>query len=254
MMDALATIPDECHGLEEIERQNTIRVNSDDSRHKKNKGWALSPNIARASASREPKPQKPAAVSKPAPVIVRAVAPPSIEITGRVLAVFSNYDGLQNAVRGRVDEMEFTRLEVDHLSGNQHGYSGKLLGPKQRKKFGKQSLGNTLGAVGSYLAMVEDPEQVAKLKVVSEALSALCAVAALGITRKEFERIADLTVAPKRSGISSLGDALGAVGCKLALVEESDATKAMLARAQKRRRPLRQLKLLPPPGAPTPCP
>src|ERR1019366_5596390 len=153
MTAAPATIPDEGRGLEEIERQTTIQVNYR-TKHG-GKGWGLPPNIARASTSRPPKPQKPAAVSKPAPVIVQAVAPPSIEITGRVLAVFSNYDGLQNAVRGRVDEMEFTRLEVDHLSGNQHGYSGKLLGPKQRKKFGKQSLGNTLGAVGSYLAMVE---------------------------------------------------------------------------------------------------
>jgi hypothetical protein len=52
--------------------------------------------------------------------------------------------GLQwhvGALRGRVDEIGLTREELDHLSGNQPGYSGKLLGKKQVKKFGKHSLG-----------------------------------------------------------------------------------------------------------------
>jgi hypothetical protein len=121
----------------------------------------------------------------PAPVIVQAVAPPPIEISGRVLAVFSDYDGQWNAIRARVEAMAITRNELDFLSGLQDGYSGKLLGTAQRRRFGEVSLGATLGAI--------------------------C--------------------------------------CKLVLVEDPEATAKMLARVQKRRRPTRQLKLLPPPSA-----
>src|SRR5882757_4712345 len=131
--------------------------------------------------------------------------PPSIPITGRVLAVFDDYRGLRHALRDRTDEMGFTREDLDHLSGNQPGYSGKLLGRAQIKKFGKQSLGNVLGAVGTYLALVEDPEQIAKLKAVAAVLSALSAVAALGITRAEFERIANLAMPPVKNGIGDIG-------------------------------------------------
>jgi hypothetical protein len=100
---------------------------------------------------------------KTAPAAPPAIDQPSIEIRGRVLAVFSDYDGLWNAVRARVDAMGITRLELDHLSGNQEGYSGKLLGAKQVKKFGKQSLGATLGATCCKLVLVEDPEATAKM-------------------------------------------------------------------------------------------
>jgi hypothetical protein len=156
-----------------------------------------------------------------------------------VLAVFSDYDGLWNAVRARVDAMGITRLELDHLSGNQEGYSGKVLGPKQVKKFGKHSLGSTLGALGSYLALVADPEQVAKLKAVADALSALSAVVGLGVTREEFMQIAALRTVPHKHGIGFLGDTLSSAGCKLVLVEDAGETEKMMDRSKKRRRPVR---------------
>jgi hypothetical protein len=175
--------------------------------------------------------------AKPAPVEAPAIVPPVVE--GRVLATFSTYDGLKNAMRARVDELQLTRLEVDELSGNQSGYSSKVL--CGIKKFGRRSLGDTLGAVGSYLALVESPEQVAKLTAVIEALSALsalCAAAvALGVTREEFEQVAGAV--PKKSSMGSLGGALVSAGCKMALVEDSAATKGVMARAKKRQRPLR---------------
>jgi hypothetical protein len=100
--------------------------------------------------------------TKPAPEVA-ITAPPAIKIKGRVLAEFADYNGLQQGIRGRVDAMEMTREELDHQSGNQPGYSGKLLGPKQVKKFGIVSLGNTLGGIGCKLLLVEDPEQTAKI-------------------------------------------------------------------------------------------
>jgi hypothetical protein len=100
--------------------------------------------------------------AKPKPEVPTAALPP-IAIKGRVLAQITDYDGLWSAMRGRVDELRITREELDYLSGNQDGYSGKLLGPAQVKKFGKQSLGKTLRGTGCYLVLVEDPEQTEKM-------------------------------------------------------------------------------------------
>jgi hypothetical protein len=210
--------------------------------------FGVSVNLTHAKVAREPKPPAPRPTSaKPKQPRRQDVAPaidqPSLEINGRVLAIFSNYDGLQNAMRARTEDLQLTRLELDYLSGNQEGYSSKLL--CGMKKFGRQSLGNTLGAVGSYLALVEDPEQVAKLKAVIEALSALCAAVALGVTRKEFEQIAGFAAAPKKSSMGLLGDALVSAGCKLALVEDPEAAAKIMSRAKKRQRPLRPATRLP---------
>jgi hypothetical protein len=146
MTDALATISD-----------NRTRRRGNDW------GTGLSPAIERARAAREPKPQKPVAAIKPAPVIVQAIAPPSIEITGRVLAIFADYNGQWAAIRERVEAMGITRLQFDHLTGLQEGYSGKLLGEAQRRRFGKESLGATLGGIGCKLVLVEDPAATAKI-------------------------------------------------------------------------------------------
>jgi hypothetical protein len=98
---------------------------------------------------------------KPAPV--EAVASPAIEIKGRVLAEIADYDGLWSAVRVRLEAMGITRREFDHLTGLQEGYSGKLLGAAQRRRFGKESLGATLGGICCKLVLVEDPEATAKM-------------------------------------------------------------------------------------------
>jgi hypothetical protein len=219
----------------EIERQSTRP-------RRGGQPWGLPPHIARASASREKKPPPPKAVKvKPAPVAVKIV-PPSIPITGRVLATFNDYAGLQHAIRGQVAAIGFNRETLDALSGLPDRYSGKLLGLGQRsggngpvKKLGKQSLGGILGAVGSYLALFEDQRQMAKLKAVSTALLALDDVAALGIDGAEFERLAGLAVSPGRpgkTGIGHIGDTLDAIGCRLALIEDPIQTARMKARAK----------------------
>jgi hypothetical protein len=167
--------------------------------------------------------------AKSAPVATVA-PPPSIEITGRVLAVFSDYDGLHRAMATRAASLQLTREVIDDISGNQPGYSAKVLSPTQYKKFGKVSLGNTVGALGCYLLLIEDETETRKL------LSS--------------------PPGPKASGrrgqggsIANLCEKLGALGCKLALVEDSVATVKLMARAKKRKLPLRQFKLLPSPSA-----
>jgi hypothetical protein len=80
---------------------------------------------------------------------------------GRLLA---DYDALVEAVRDRVDEMGLTRHELDHQAGMQEGYSAKILGPKRGKVFGMKSLGDTLGAIGCKLLLVEDEAQTARIR------------------------------------------------------------------------------------------
>jgi hypothetical protein len=203
---------------------------------RRGRDWALPPAIQRARASREPKkPQLPVAF-KPAPVEVVevvAIAPAPIEVHGRVLARFSDYDGLHRAIAARAAALQLTRAEIDHLSGNQDGYTAKVLAPTQYRKFGPVSLGNTVGALGCYLLLIEDETETQKL-----------------LSSPPGPR-------PKSSGrlnhggsIADLGEKLGAIGCTLALIEDPRATEKIMKRAKKRRRPLRALKLLSPPSQP----
>jgi hypothetical protein len=137
-------------------------ANHHDHRPKKNRGWGLPPNIERARASREPKPQLQAA-TKPAPVIAQAATLPSIEIAGRALAKIASYNGLWNAVRARVEAMGITRIGADTLSNLPDGYTGKLLGAAQVRKIGLNSLERLLDGTGCYLILVEDPAATEKL-------------------------------------------------------------------------------------------
>jgi hypothetical protein len=171
---------------------------------------------------------------------------PPLKIEGRVLAVIENYDELWSAIRIRVDEMGMTRHELDHLSGMQEGYSGKVLGPAQIKKLGPESLGATLGAICCKLILFEDPDATSKIKAIAQAYST--AADSLGMTVEKFVRIGEPQPAPS-IGMTSVGKTLGGIGCKLALVEDPEATAKMLARVSKRKLPLRRFKLLPRPRA-----
>jgi hypothetical protein len=105
----------------------------------------------------------PGAKPKTAPAALPAIDQPSIEVRGRVLAVFSDYDGLWNAVRARVDAMGITREALNDRAKLQDGYLGKVLGGAKRKKFGWLSLGATLDAIGCKLALIEDTTQTERI-------------------------------------------------------------------------------------------
>jgi hypothetical protein len=137
---------------------------ADDRTRRRGRDWGLSPTIERARASREPnKPQQPVAAIKPAPIEVVRVELVPIEVTGRVLAEFVDYDGLWGSLRARVNEMGITREELDRLTGLADRYCSKILGPSQVRKLGKHSLGPMLGAVCCKLVLVEDPVATAKM-------------------------------------------------------------------------------------------
>jgi hypothetical protein len=144
-------------GLEEIEQQNDVRVN-ERTRHGKF-GWSVGPNIERASAPRDM--DKPAAVQQKA-ASPAAVGQPARRLTA-VARTIGDYSEFVQAIRDRVDEMGMTRLELDHQSGIQDGYSGKTLGPAKVKAYGLRTLGPTLGALGLKLLLIEDTAQTAKI-------------------------------------------------------------------------------------------
>jgi hypothetical protein len=157
MRAAAAESMSDIEDLDAVAQQTGIRVN-EHSNHGKF-GWSIGPAIERASASRER--DKPAAVPKKDPAVV-AVDQPVRRLTA-VARMIGDYEEFVDAIRARVDEMGMTRLELDHQSGCQAGYSGKTLGPAKIRAYGMRTLGPTLGALGLKLLLIEDTEQTAKI-------------------------------------------------------------------------------------------
>jgi hypothetical protein len=159
----MPAVPENMQGMSDIEAldaiadQTGIRVN-EHTRHGKF-GWSIGPNIERASAPRER--EKPAAV-QPKAVAAVAVGQPARRLTA-VARTIADYAEFLQAIRDRADEMQMSRLEIDHQAGLQDGYSGKTLGPAKRRAYGMRSLGPTLGALGLRLLLVEDTAQTEKI-------------------------------------------------------------------------------------------
>lgn len=78
--------------------------------------------------------------------------------------VVTDFEGLHEAFRDRVEDLEVTRQELDAVSGLQPGYSAKLLCDPPIKSIGKQSLPKMLKATGMALVLVIDDERFAPIK------------------------------------------------------------------------------------------
>jgi hypothetical protein len=81
----------------------------------------------------------------------------------RRLALIREYHELHAVCRARSDELQLARTTLDDISGNQPGYSAKLLAPKPIKGFGPKTLGPTLGGLGLALAVIVDQEALARI-------------------------------------------------------------------------------------------
>jgi hypothetical protein len=57
-----------------------------------------------------------------------------------VIAIIRNYDDLRRALRAHCEQVNITRQELDARTGLADGHSGKLLGPRAVKGFGRVSL------------------------------------------------------------------------------------------------------------------
>jgi hypothetical protein len=100
----------------------------------------------------------------------RATAPPGstdprglILSEGRVIAAFSNYDELINALRLRAAELNLSGEALDCVSGLPSRYAQKLLGPQQIRRLGPVSFGPFFGALAVRGLLVEDKAAVERL-------------------------------------------------------------------------------------------
>jgi hypothetical protein len=119
---------------------------------------SVSVGLSHAHVCRE---KKPAKVAKPA---VAPIAQPSIAISrapviGRVI---SNYADVLDIFRSRADQLELSRLELDHIADLPDGYSSVLISKSPRKVFGPVSLGRILNALGLRLVVIEDANMTAR--------------------------------------------------------------------------------------------
>ena len=87
---------------------------------------------------------------------VAAPAPPDVMI--------HSMEELLAALRARRDQLQLTHERLDDLSGLPSGYIGKLLAPVPIKNLGWLSFGLVLDSMGCALVLVEDPEQVQRVK------------------------------------------------------------------------------------------
>jgi hypothetical protein len=78
------------------------------------------------------------------------------------LAVVRSYAELVDVIRGRIIELRTTYEAVDAVGGLADRHTSKLL--CGAKNYGRVSLGATLGALGIALVVVQDDEQLAKVK------------------------------------------------------------------------------------------
>jgi hypothetical protein len=157
--------------LGEFERQTALSVN-ERTLHQRGpglkSGWSISPNIARASVSRESKkPPKAVASIKPAPVNVEdreMIARIVRDARTRWSAPIRSMEELVAAFRACRDERQLTHETIDAIAGWPQGYCGKLMCDPPIKNLGWSSLGLGLGAFGKMLLMVDDEEQIRRVQ------------------------------------------------------------------------------------------
>jgi hypothetical protein len=82
----------------------------------------------------------------------------------RILAEFSDYPGLLNAVRSRVNELAINGERFDEYAGLPRGYLSKLIGAHPIRSLGRISMGPVFGALGIRCIIVEDPIATTRLK------------------------------------------------------------------------------------------
>jgi hypothetical protein len=142
-----------------VDAQSNFRVN--DRTKYRSRGFgtpSVSVGLSHAHVCREKKPPTKVAKLKPA----AAVAPPIAKPPSPVGRLIASYDDFISVCRDRADELEMSRLEIDHISGLSTGYASILLMKTPRKNFGPISLPLMLDVLGIRLLVVEDPKLTAR--------------------------------------------------------------------------------------------
>jgi hypothetical protein len=148
-------------GIDEIAEQTSIRVN--ERHHRGTLGWSISPNIERAASHCEKKkaapPDRPPA-ARPAAPLQQSPRP------GEQLAPvpIRSMADLLTALRASRDELQITHETIDEIAGWPSGYAGKIFSPTPIKNLGWLSFGLALNVFGKMLLLVDDPEQIRRVK------------------------------------------------------------------------------------------
>jgi hypothetical protein len=82
----------------------------------------------------------------------------------RTLASFSDYEGMVEAIRSRVKELEIAGEAFDDYAGLPTGYLSKLIGTRPVRRISHVSMGPLFAALGVTCLMLEDPVATALLK------------------------------------------------------------------------------------------
>lgn len=82
----------------------------------------------------------------------------------RTIAQFSDYEGLLNAIRARVKELEINGEQFDEFAGLPRGYLSKLVGVRPSRRIANISMGPLFSGLGVVCLMVEDPKTTERIK------------------------------------------------------------------------------------------
>jgi len=83
--------------------------------------------------------------------------------TGRLIAEFSDYAGMLEAIRARVNELSINGERFDAFAGLPRGYLSKLIGINPVRRIHSVSMGPLFSALGIKCVMYEVPETTARL-------------------------------------------------------------------------------------------
>jgi hypothetical protein len=82
----------------------------------------------------------------------------------RIVAEFSDYVGMLDAIRARVNELALNGERFDEYAGLPRGYLSKLVGAKPIRRLGMTSFSPVLASLGLRCLFVEDKEATQRLK------------------------------------------------------------------------------------------
>src|SRR6266567_624994 len=81
----------------------------------------------------------------------------------RLVGVAHDYAELHEIFRKVAELRQMSREQIDHVAGFPSGYASKVLAPIPKKFFGPVSLDLLLGTLGLVIAIMEDPQAVARV-------------------------------------------------------------------------------------------
>jgi hypothetical protein len=84
--------------------------------------------------------------------------------TPRIVATFTTYAGMLEAIRARVNELQVNGERLDEYVGLPRGYYSKVAGANPIRRLGMTSLAPILNGLGLKCQFIEDPEATERLK------------------------------------------------------------------------------------------